>query len=46
MAYYARGDLDAARRYLSAFLAAGAEFEVATEVRAILGQIDGEAPQS
>jgi Flp pilus assembly protein TadD len=36
LAYHARGDEAAARKYLEAFLAAGPEFEVALEVRAIL----------
>jgi len=36
LAHAARGDDDAARRYLNAFLASGPEFEVAAEVRAIL----------
>ena len=36
LAYLARGDSVAARKYLSAFLEAQPEFEVATEVRAIL----------
>lgn len=40
LAYYARGDKDAARKYLAAFLAAKPEFEVATEVRAMLDAID------
>jgi Flp pilus assembly protein TadD len=36
LAHAARGDNDAARRYLTAFLASSPEFEAATEVRAIL----------
>jgi tetratricopeptide (TPR) repeat protein len=36
LAHAARGDNQAARRYLNAFLASGPEFEAATEVRAIL----------
>jgi hypothetical protein len=36
----ARGDKVAARRYLEAFLEAKPEFEVATEVRAILDGLD------
>jgi len=45
MAYYARGDLAAAKKYFLAFLDAKPEFEIATEVRALLGQIDaGDAP--
>lgn len=39
MAYLARGDDAAARRHLEAFLEAGAEFEVATEVRAVLADL-------
>jgi tetratricopeptide (TPR) repeat protein len=40
MAYYARGDLSAANKYLTAFLETNPEFEVATEVRALLGQTE------
>ena len=40
LAYYARGDKSAARKYLEAFLDAKPEFEVATEVRAMLASID------
>ncbi|MDP9000982.1 MAG: tetratricopeptide repeat protein [Myxococcota bacterium] len=36
LAYQARGDLVAARKYLEAFLATGPEFEVTLEVRALL----------
>ena len=36
LVYHARGDEVAARKYLEAFLEAGAEFEVALEVRALL----------
>jgi len=36
LAYHARGDEAAARKYLEAFLASGPEFEVALEVRALL----------
>jgi len=39
LAYLERGDTKAARKYLEAFLAARPEFEVATEVRAILAQL-------
>lgn len=39
MAYLARGDDAAARRHLEAFLNAGPEFEVATEVRAVLADM-------
>lgn len=39
MAYYARGDLGAADRYLAAFLQADPEFEVKVEVEAILARI-------
>lgn len=39
MAHMARGDDAAARRHLEAFLEAGAEFEVATEVRAVLSDM-------
>jgi tetratricopeptide (TPR) repeat protein len=40
LAYAARGDDVAARRYLNAFLASGPEFEAATEVRAILETLE------
>jgi Flp pilus assembly protein TadD len=40
LAYVARGETVAARRYLEAFLASNPEFEAATEVRAILGSLD------
>jgi Flp pilus assembly protein TadD len=36
LVYHALGDRIAARKYLEAFLAAGAEFEVSLEVRALL----------
>ncbi len=37
MAYFARGDNAAARKYFAAFLDARPEFEIATEVKAMLG---------
>jgi tetratricopeptide (TPR) repeat protein len=40
VAHAARGDNEAARRYLNAFLASNPEFEAATEVRAILDTLD------
>jgi Flp pilus assembly protein TadD len=40
LAYVARGDRIAARRYLEAFLAAKPEFEVATEIQGILASLD------
>ena len=43
LAYHARGDDAAARKYLEAFLETGPEFEVATEVRAMLGSLKPEA---
>ena len=43
MAYYARGDTGAARKYLAAFLETNPEFEVATEVQALLADIDANA---
>jgi tetratricopeptide (TPR) repeat protein len=46
LAYHARGDDVAARKYLEAFLAAGPEFEVALEVRALLESVPGTAPRS
>lgn len=44
LAHAARGDNHAARRYLTAFLASNPEFEVATEVRAILETLDQPEP--
>ncbi len=41
LAYLARGDNDAARRYLEAFLKARPEFETAVEVKAMLASIPG-----
>jgi thioredoxin-like negative regulator of GroEL len=40
LAHAARGDDEAARRYLRAFLASNPEFETATEVRAILETLE------
>ena len=40
LAYLARGDDAAARRYLEAFLATKPEFEVGTEVRGLLDGLD------
>ncbi len=45
LAYKARGDDVAARRYLEAFLATGPEFEIATEVRGMLAEMAGPAPK-
>jgi tetratricopeptide (TPR) repeat protein len=42
LAHAARGDRQAARRYLEAFLAGNPEFETATEVRSILEVLDKE----
>ncbi len=42
LAYYARGELVAARKYLTAFLDTRPEFEVGTEVRALLAEMDGQ----
>jgi tetratricopeptide (TPR) repeat protein len=39
IAYLSRGDQAAAKKYLTAFLDANPEFEIATEVRAILGSM-------
>ena len=39
LAYHARGDEAAARKYFEAFLEAGPEFEVAVEVRALLAEM-------
>jgi hypothetical protein len=44
LAYKARGDEVAARRYLEAFLATGPEFEIATEVRGMLAEMAGPTP--
>ena len=41
MAYYARGDEAAARRFFHAFLEVGPEFESAEEVKALLEQMGG-----
>jgi tetratricopeptide (TPR) repeat protein len=39
LAYFARGEYAPARKYLEAFLASRPEFEVATEVQALLARI-------
>ncbi len=44
MAYLARGDNSAAKKYLTAYLAAKPEFEAATEVRATLASLDESTP--
>ena len=44
LAYHARGDEKAARKYLEAFLGTKPEFEVEVETRALLGSLPG-APQ-
>jgi len=41
LAYHARGDEAATRRYLEAFLETNPEFEVAVETRALLGSLPG-----
>src|SRR5204863_9880942 len=46
LAHAARGDNEAARRYLHAFLAKNPEFEAATEVRAILQSIEPPSDES
>jgi Tfp pilus assembly protein PilF len=43
LAYHARGDEAAARKYLDAFLATNPEFEVAVETRALLKSMAGGA---
>lgn len=43
LAYQARGDLVAARKYLEAFLATSPEFEVTLEVRALLESMSNPA---
>jgi tetratricopeptide (TPR) repeat protein len=45
LAYHARGDDAAARRYLEAYLATHPEFEVEVETRALLGSLPGGAPE-
>jgi Tfp pilus assembly protein PilF len=40
LAYLARGDNAAAKKYLNAFLATNPEFEVATEVRAMVAALE------
>jgi len=45
LAYHARGDDAAARKYLEAFLATHPEFEVEVETRALLGSLPGGAPE-
>lgn len=46
LGYHARGDDTAARKYLEAFLATHPEFEVEVETRALLGTLEGGAPES
>src|SRR5262249_27409700 len=46
LAHAARGDNQAARRYLSAFLTKNPEFEAATEVRAILETLEPRADEN
>lgn len=41
LAYQARGDNLAARKYLEAFLATGPELEVSLEVQALLATLEG-----
>ena len=45
LAYHARGDDAAARKYLEAFLATNPEFEVAAETRALLGTLGEGKPR-
>jgi Flp pilus assembly protein TadD len=45
LAYRARGDDEAARNYLTAFLATQPQFEVAVETRAILASLEGHEPE-
>jgi Flp pilus assembly protein TadD len=45
MAYMARGENAAARKYLEAFLDARPEFEVATEVRGMLAELATKGPE-
>ncbi|MGB0679533.1 MAG: tetratricopeptide repeat protein [Polyangiales bacterium] len=44
-AYHGRGDSEAAREHLTAFLTQKPEFEVALEVEALLQQLQPEAPE-
>jgi Flp pilus assembly protein TadD len=44
LAYHARGDFAAARKYLEAFLATGPELEVAVEVRELLATMKSSSP--
>jgi Flp pilus assembly protein TadD len=44
LAYHARGDDLAARKYLEAFLATGPELEVTLETQALLGTLEGGEP--
>jgi Flp pilus assembly protein TadD len=46
LAHAARGDNEAARKYLRAYLASNPEFESATEVRAILQSIEPPADEN
>jgi Flp pilus assembly protein TadD len=46
LAYHARGDDAAARKYLEAYLATGPELEVALETRALLGGLPGGAEET
>ncbi len=46
LAYHARTEYAAAKKYLEAFLETGPELEVATEVRVLLVAMDGGAPAS
>ena len=45
LAYHARGDGAAAKKYLEAFLATGPELEVGLETRALLAAIGGDEPE-
>ena len=42
LAYHARGDEAAAKKYLEAFLATGPEFEVGVETRALIAALGGD----
>jgi tetratricopeptide (TPR) repeat protein len=42
LAYHARGDEVAAKKYLEAFLATGPEFEVGVETRALIAALGGD----
>jgi Flp pilus assembly protein TadD len=46
LAYHARGDNEAARKYLEAFLATGPELEIGIETRALIATLGGEQAEA